>query len=132
MTWKEFWDDLAAAAAGALHAIPESIGRVGAAAGAYEGASEGVHALPTPRLKHPAAQPEAPAQQAIDALQHPAPVAPGAAVQQTVESAVGLGPIAGNLRNFWVWVIIALVGLIGLWGLLAPGGGVAVIEKIRR
>lgn len=52
------------------------------------------------------------------------------------EAAKGLVPSlfspGGDLRTVAVWVVIVLVGLIGLWGLLAPGGGVAVIERLKR
>lgn len=33
------------------------------------------------------------------------------------------------VREWGVWLVILLVALVGLWGLLAPGGGVAVIER---
>jgi hypothetical protein len=38
----------------------------------------------------------------------------------------------GSMRTTVVWVIIILAGLIGVWGLIAPGGGVAIIERARR
>jgi hypothetical protein len=132
--WGDFWQgvarDLSAGVVGGP-GIGEGAARGGAAAGAYTGA-EGKPALPTPRLPHPAAPAPAPGQQAVDALLHPAPIAPGEAITQTAQSALGLGPLAGNLRNFWVWLIIVLVGLLGVWGLLAPGGGVAVIERLKK
>jgi hypothetical protein len=40
--------------------------------------------------------------------------------------------VQGNLRNAAIWIVIVLVGLIGVWGLIAPGGGVAVIERARK
>lgn len=36
------------------------------------------------------------------------------------------------LKSASVWLVIIAVGLIGLWGLLSPGGGVAIIERARK
>lgn len=62
----------------------------------------------------------------------PPPVAPSAAIGQVAQSAVGAGPLAGNLRSFWVYLLLAAVALIGVWGLVSPGGGVAIIDRARR
>lgn len=37
--------------------------------------------------------------------------------------------IGATVREAGVWLAIAAVALIGLWGLLSPSGGVAVIER---
>lgn len=113
----------------------DAVGRVGAAAGAMEGsieeertaASEAGSRVPRPSAGVPDA-----GTAILDALRSPAPVAPGAAINQTVQGLTGGGGPMGYLRAYGVWVLIALVGLVGLWGLIAPGGGVAIIERARR
>ena len=37
-----------------------------------------------------------------------------------------------TLNQYGVWAVIILVGLIGVWGLVSPGGGVAIIDRARR
>jgi len=115
MTLKDILDDILRGLTVGPGAA-EGTARAGAAAGAATGTQ---------------GSPGQKAAAALEQLGKPAPVAPGEAVKEAALSAAGLGPIAGNLRTFWIWVLIALVGLIGLWGLVAPGGGVAVIERAR-
>lgn len=113
----------------------EAVGRVGAAGGAMEGSieEEGQAAkqqgskVPRPSAGLPDA-----GTAILDALRNPAPVPPGAAINQTVQGITGGGGPLGYLREYGVWILIALVGLVGLWGLIAPGGGVALIERARR
>ena len=40
-----------------------------------------------------------------------------------------LQAVQATLAEYGIWLVIIAVALIGLWGLLAPGGGVAVIER---
>lgn len=84
------------------------------------------------RVPRPSAGLPDPGTAILDALHNPAPVAPGAAINQTVQGITGGGGPLGYLREYGVWVLIALVGLVGLWGLISPGGGVAIIQKARR
>jgi hypothetical protein len=35
-------------------------------------------------------------------------------------------------RKVIVWAIVAVLFVVGIWGLIAPGGGVAIIERARR
>ena len=35
-------------------------------------------------------------------------------------------------RKIIVWSIVAVLFVVGVWGLVAPGGGVAIIERARR
>jgi hypothetical protein len=118
---QEFFDSIFGSYVGALKrrdaAQAEGVARSGAAAGAATGTQGSV----IDKLKAAGEQ-----------IAKPAPVPAGEAMKQTALSAVGLGPIAGDLRSFWVWAIIVIVGLIGVWGLIAPGGGVAVIERLKK
>ena len=111
MTVNEFLQALLEGATRTRGGAGEAAGRAGAAAGTAAGGG-------TP-------------QDIIGAITHPAPVAPGEALKQTEQGFMGQGP-AAFLRQYGVWAIIVLVGLIGLWGLIAPGGGVAVIERARK
>lgn len=113
----------------------DAVGRVGAAAGATAGSIEEERAAAREagsRVSRPAAGVPDAGTAILDALHNPAPVAPGAAINQTVQGLAGGGGPMGYLRTYGVWVLIALVGLVGLWGLIAPGGGVALIERARR
>lgn len=110
--WSDLQDALRTAGPAKYQGPAEASGRVGAAAGTAAGGG-------TP-------------QDIIGAITHPAPVAPGEAIKQTAQGLAGGGGPAGFLRQYGVWAIIVVVGLIGLWGLIAPGGGVAIIERARK
>ena len=84
------------------------------------------------RVPRPSAGLPDPGTAILDALHNPAPVSPGAAINQTVQGITGGGGPLAYLREYGVWVLIALVGLVGLWGLISPGGGVAIIQRARR
>lgn len=121
--WGEVWDQVKAAAVAAANAVATA----GAAAGAAAGASPSPE--PTAKLKHPTAPNETPGQAALRQLQAGPAVAPGEAIKESAQAVVGAGPLAGSYRTVVVWAIIIVIALIGVWGLIAPGGGVALIER---
>lgn len=110
-------------------------GKLGAAGGAMEGsieeegqaAKQQGSAVPRPSAGLPD-----PGTAILNQLHSPPPVAPSAAIGQTVQGVTGGGGPMSYLQEYGVWVLIALVGLVGLWGLISPGGGVALIERARR
>ena len=115
--------------------VGDAIGRLGAAGGAMEGSieEEGQAAKQQgSRVPRPAAGIPDAAHSILDALGKPAPVAPGTAIGQTVQGLTGGGGPAGFLREYGVWAIVVVVALIGVWGLIAPGGGVAILQRARR
>lgn len=129
--WDDAWNEIKSAVKKQAQ-VHESmsefpIATLPAAAGAAAGAVGS--AEPTAKLKHPAAPSPTPGQAFFDQLSQSPAVAPGEALKQSAQAVVGAGPLAGQYRTVVIWGIIIVVGLIGVWGLLAPGGGVALIER---
>lgn len=106
--------------------------KAGAAAGATEGSigEEGQAGREQgSRVSRPSAGLPDAGTAILDQLKQPTPVSPGAAVEQTVQGIAGGGGPLAYLNQYAIWVLIALVGLVGLWGLVSPGGGVAVVAR---
>jgi hypothetical protein len=89
-------------------------GQAGAAAGTYAGTQGDI------QTKYDAAAKQ---------IGLPPPVKPSQAIAETAKGAIGAQGPEGFLHEYWVWAVIVIVGIIGLWGLVAPGGGVAIIER---
>lgn len=98
-----------------------------ASAGAAAGAIPSVK--PGPKLLHPAAPSPSPGQAALNQIEQGPAVQPAEAIGQTAKAIVGVGPLAGSFRTPVVWAIIIVIALIGVWGLIAPGGGVAIVQR---
>lgn len=101
--------------------------RLGAGLGAGQGQSEEQAQQQLQAGSKAARQPTAvpsQSQASAEAGAHPlsAPI-------DTVKSALGAGDPNAPIRHAFVWVIIALVAVIGVWGLVSPGGGIAVVER---
>lgn len=121
--WGEAWDQVKAAVMASANAVATA----GAAAGAAAGASPSPE--PGPKMVHPTTPNETPGQAALRQLRAGPAVAPGEAIKESAQAVVGAGPLAGSYRTVVVWAIIIAIALIGMWGLIAPGGGVALIER---
>lgn len=121
--WGEIWDAVKAAAMAPANAVATGSAAVGAAAGTSPSPAPG------PKMVHPTTSNETPGQAALRQLQAGPAVAPGEALKESAQAVVGAGPLAGSYRTVVVWAIIIVIALIGVWGLIAPGGGVALIER---
>lgn len=121
--WGEAWDQVKAAVMASANAVATA----GAAAGAAAGASPSPE--PGPKMVHPTTPNETPGQAALRQLRAGPAVAPGEAIKESAQAVVGAGPLAGSFRTPVVWAIIIAIALIGMWGLIAPGGGVTLIER---
>lgn len=121
--WGEIWDDFKSGAIAAANAVATGSAAVGAAAGTSPSPAPG------PKMRNPTAPNETPGQAALRQLKAGPAVDPGEAVKQSAQGIIGAGPLAGSFRTPVVWAIIIAIALIGMWGLIAPGGGVALIER---
>lgn len=121
--WSEAWDAIKAAVMAPANAVATGSAAAGAAAGTSP------LPAPGPKMVHSTAPNETPGQAALRQLQAGPAVAPGEAIKQSAQGIVGAGPWAGSFRTPVVWAIIIVIALIGIWGLIAPGGGVALIER---
>lgn len=119
----EIWDGIKAAVTAPGNAMAAGAAAAGAAAGAAPSPAPG------PKMVNPPPANPSPGQAALSQLQQGPAVAPGEAIKQSAQGVVGAGPLAGSFRTPVVWAIIIVIALIGVWGLIAPGGGVALIER---
>lgn len=111
--WGNVWREVKTIAGQAAVGLATASSAAGAAAGATSTAP----GAPTPW------------QSAVEQTAKGPAVAPGEAIKQSAQAVVGAGPLAPSFRTPVVWVIIIAVALIGVWGLIAPGGGVALIQR---
>lgn len=121
--WGDAWDVIRGAAVSAGNAVATA----GAVAGAAAGASPSP--APGPKMRNPTPANPSPGQAALNQLQQGPAVAPGEAIKQSAQAVIGAGPLADAYKTPVVWAIIIVIGIVGVWGLIAPGGGVALIER---
>lgn len=125
--WSDVWQSFVEYNREKLQGLENIPAEVGSVAGAAAGASPSP--APGPKMRNPTVPNETPGQAALRQLKAGPAVAPGEAIKQSAQAVVGAGPLAGSYRTVVVWAIIIVIVLIGVWGLIAPGGGVALIER---